>query len=112
MLRLKTKEPTITSLDKSLKKNPISVTYIKKEPTEKQKLVAVEENVDRLEKRLNKLKEELESIADQKAESIKTKEEKRAFLDGLSLTELEDFERYYKNHRNAQRLAEESAPAM
>lgn len=45
--------------------------------TEKQKLVAVEENVDRLEKRLNKLKEELESIADQKAESIKTKEEKR-----------------------------------
>ena len=45
--------------------------------TEKQKLVAVEENVDRLEKRLNKLKEELESIADQKAESIKTKEEKQ-----------------------------------
>ena len=43
---------------------------------------------------------------------LKTKEEKRAFLDGLSLTELEDFERYYKNHRNAQRLAEESAPAM
>ena len=44
--------------------------------------------------------------------SLKTKEEKRAFLDGLSLTELEDFERYYKNHRNAQRLAEESPPAM
>ena len=45
--------------------------------TEKQKLVAVEENVDRLEKRLNKLKEELESIANQKTESIKTKEEKQ-----------------------------------
>lgn len=45
--------------------------------TEKQKLVAVEENVDRLEKRLNKLKEELESTANQKTESIKTKEEKQ-----------------------------------
>lgn len=44
--------------------------------------------------------------------SLKTKEEKRAFLDKLSVTELEDAERYYTNHRNAQRLAEESAHAM
>lgn len=59
------------SLEKELQE--VDIVYA----TEKQKLVAVEENVDRLEKRLNKLKEELEQIANQKAESIEAKEAKQ-----------------------------------
>lgn len=51
-------------------------------------------------------------VESEEFKSLKTKEEKRAFLDKLSATVLEDVERYYTNHRNAQRLAEESAYTM
>lgn len=44
--------------------------------------------------------------------SLKTKEEKRAFLDKLSVTELEDAERYYTTARNFSKIAEEIVPTM
>lgn len=52
--------------------------------TEKQKLVAVEENVDRLEKRLNKLKEELETIESQKNNTVEIRTEKKNEIETLN----------------------------
>ena len=44
--------------------------------------------------------------------SLKTKEEKCAFLDKLSATELEDAERYYTNHKNAQKMSKIASYSM
>ena len=58
-----------TSLEKELQE--IDITYA----TEKQKLISVEENISKIELRLNKLKEESNSLETEKENSIKKKEE-------------------------------------
>ena len=58
-----------TSLEKELQE--IDITYA----TEKQKLVSVEENISKIELRLNKLKEESNSLETEKENSINKKEE-------------------------------------
>ena len=56
------------SLEKELQE--IDITYA----TEKQKVVAFDENIERIETRLNKLKEEQETLEQQKQEAMKNKE--------------------------------------
>ena len=56
------------SLEKELQE--IDITYA----TEKQKLVSIEENIDKIEKRVNKLKEEKEHLKEEKEKSVKNKE--------------------------------------
>ena len=58
-----------TSLEKELQE--IDITYA----TEKQKLISVEENISKIELRLNKLKEESNSLETEKENSINKKEE-------------------------------------
>ena len=58
-----------TSLEKELQE--IDITYA----TEKQKLISVEENISKIELRLNKLKEESNSLETEKENSINRKEE-------------------------------------
>ena len=58
-----------TSLEKELQE--IDITYA----TEKQKVVAIDENIFRIEARKNKLKEEQEQLEMQKEEAMKRKEE-------------------------------------
>lgn len=57
-----------TSLEKELQE--IDITYA----TEKQKVVAIDENIAKIEERLNKLKEEQEGLEKQKQEAMATKE--------------------------------------
>lgn len=57
-----------TSLEKELQE--IDITYA----TEKQKVVAIDENIAKIEERLNKLKEEQEGLEKQKQEAMETKE--------------------------------------
>ncbi len=59
----------ITALEKSLQE--IDIIYA----SDKQKLVAVEENIARIEKRLEKLREEQKDLEHQKEENIKNKEQ-------------------------------------
>ena len=56
------------SLEKELQE--IDITYA----TEKQKLVSIEENIEKIEKRVNKLKEEKEHLKEEKEKSVKNKE--------------------------------------
>ncbi len=56
------------SLEKELQE--IDITYA----TEKQKLVSIEENIEKIEKRVNKLKEEKEKLKEEKETAIKNKE--------------------------------------
>ncbi len=51
--------------------------------TEKQKMVSIEENVEKLENRLARLKQELEDISNQKQEIIKIKENEQKKIDNL-----------------------------
>ncbi len=57
-----------TSLERELQE--IDITYA----TEKQKVVAIDENIAKIETRLNKLKEEQESLEKQKQEAMENKE--------------------------------------
>ena len=57
-----------TSLEKELQE--IDITYA----TEKQKVVAIDENIAKIEERLNKFKEEQEGLEKQKQEAMETKE--------------------------------------
>ena len=57
--------------------------------TEKQKVVAVDENIERLEKKLNSLKEELKQIGENKEENIKIKQEQEKEIEILQ-KEIED----------------------
>jgi len=57
-----------TSLEKELQE--IDITYA----TEKQKVVAIDENIDRIETRLNKLKEEQGNLEELKQEAMENKE--------------------------------------
>ena len=66
------------SLEKELQE--IDIIYA----TEKQKLISVEENVDRLEKRLAKLREELETIESKKKETESIKENKKQEIESLT----------------------------
>ena len=66
------------SLEKELQE--IDITYA----TERQKVVAVDENIERLEKRLEKLKEENRNIDIQKQETITEKERLNSEIDMLS----------------------------
>jgi len=68
----------VISLEKSLQDTDIVYA------TEKQKLVAVEDNVARLEARLSKLKNEVEEINNQKQENIDLRDEKEAEITKLS----------------------------
>jgi len=51
--------------------------------TEKQKVVAIDENIDRLEKRLNYLKEELNKIGEDKEQNIEVKKEQEEDIENL-----------------------------
>ncbi len=57
-----------TSLEKELQE--IDITYA----TEKQKVVAIDENIEKMQTRLNKLKEEQENLEKQKQQAIENKE--------------------------------------
>lgn len=59
---------TAMSLERELQE--IDITYA----TEKQKVVAIDENIERLEKRLEKLKEENNNLDNQKKEAVSNKE--------------------------------------
>ena len=59
--------------------NEINIVYA----TEKQKMVSVDENIERLASRLEKLKQENEKIKENKTEIIKSKEEKYAKIETL-----------------------------
>ncbi len=61
------------------KLNEINIVYA----TEKQKMVSVEENIEKLVLRLEKLKQEAEKIKEQKAEILESKEEKFAQIEAL-----------------------------
>ncbi len=68
----------VSRLEKSLQ--DIEVTYA----TEKQKMLAIEENIKRLEDRKNKLKEENEQIEKQKKEIETIKQEKKQKIETLT----------------------------
>ena len=59
-----------TAIDLEKELQEIDITYA----TEKQKIVAIDQNIDRLEKRLEKLKEENSNLEDQKKQSILNKD--------------------------------------
>ena len=82
----------ITSLETSLQE--IDITYA----SDKQKLVAVEENVSKVGKRLEKLKEELKDLDKQKQENIATKK-----------LEEEDIERFTKENQELNSVIEQFA---
>lgn len=65
--------------------NEINIVYA----TEKQKMVAIEENIERVTLRLNKLKQEAEKIKEQKAENIKNKDDKNNQIELLEKENLE-----------------------
>ena len=74
--------------------------------TEKQKMVAVEENINKLEERLTKLKEESTGIDSQKEENRKVKEEKEKEIENLTKeieelnTVIEEFAKLNKDDQN------------
>lgn len=68
----------ITGLEKNLQ--DIDIVYA----TDKQKLVAVEENIARIEKRLEKLKDEKVELQKQKEENLESKEKEKADIQILS----------------------------
>lgn len=65
------------SLEKGLQ--DIDIVYA----TEKQKMVSIEENVEKLENRLIRLKQELETIYNQKQEIIQIKQKEQKDIEGL-----------------------------
>ena len=67
-----------TSLEKELQE--IDITYA----TEKQKVVAIDENIEKLEKRLQKLKDESQQLEEQKEEAKNTKQEIEKKIEELS----------------------------
>ena len=67
-----------TSLEKELQE--IDITYA----TEKQKVVAIDENIEKLEKRLQKLKDESQHLEEQKEEAKNTKQEIEKKIEELS----------------------------
>ncbi len=67
-----------TSLEKELQE--IDITYA----TEKQKVVAIDENIEKLEKRLQKLKDEAQQLEEQKEEAKNTKQEIEKKIEELS----------------------------
>ena len=69
----------VSILEKSLQ--DIQIIYA----TEKQKMVAIEDNIKRLENRRDKLKEENKQIEEQKEESIKLKQEKEKEIETLTV---------------------------
>ena len=73
----------INSLEKSLQE--IDIVYA----ADKQKLIAVEENIDRIQKRLEKLKTEKEELEKQKEEEIKNKEQEEADIKRISEENIE-----------------------
>ena len=73
----------INSLEKSLQE--IDIVYA----ADKQKLIAVEENIDRIQKRLEKLKTEKEELEKQKEEEIKNKEQEEADIKKISEENIE-----------------------
>ena len=92
-------------IDKSLKLEndlkEVDIVYA----TEKQKMVAIEENIARLEARLSKLKEESVQIDNQKQENRKVKEEKEKEIETLTkeIEELNiEIEEYAKLNKDDQ----------
>ena len=67
-----------SSLEKELQE--IDITYA----TEKQKVVAIDENISKIENRLNKLKEEDSKLEEQKSESISNKENLQKEIEKLT----------------------------
>ena len=73
----------INSLEKSLQE--IDIVYA----ADKQKLIAVEENIDRIQKRLEKLKSEKTELEKQKEEEIKNKEQEEKDIKKISEENIE-----------------------
>ena len=73
----------INSLEKSLQE--IDIVYA----ADKQKLIAVEENIDRIQKRLEKLKSEKAELEKQKEEEIKNKEQEEKDIKKISEENIE-----------------------
>ena len=73
----------INSLEKSLQE--IDIVYA----ADKQKLIAVEENIDRIQKRLEKLKAEKTELEKQKEEEIKNKEQEETDIKRISEENIE-----------------------
>ena len=73
----------INSLEKSLQE--IDIVYA----ADKQKLIAVEENIDRIQKRLEKLKAEKTELEKQKEEEVKNKEQEEADIKRISEENIE-----------------------
>ena len=73
----------INSLEKSLQE--IDIVYA----ADKQKLIAVEENIDRIQKRLEKLKAEKTELEKQKEEEVKNKEQEEADIKKISEENIE-----------------------
>lgn len=73
--------------------------------TEKQKMVAIEENINKIEARLEKLKQEAEQIDNQKEENRKVKYEKEEQISSLT-KEIEELnaviEEFAKNNKDSQ----------
>ena len=69
----------ITTLETSLQE--IDITYA----SDKQKLISVEDNISKVQKRVEKLKEELKELENQKQENIKNKEQEE-----LNIKKIED----------------------
>ena len=67
----------ITSLESSLQE--IDITYA----SDKQKLLAVEDNISKVQKRIEKLKEELKELDEQKQENMKNKEQEEVDIKKL-----------------------------
>ena len=67
-----------TSLEKELQE--IDITYA----TEKQKVVAIDENIEKLEKRLQKLKDESQQLEEQKEQATNAKQEIEKEIEELS----------------------------
>lgn len=68
-----------TSLEKELQE--IDITYA----TEKQKVIAIDENIEKLEKRLQRLKDEQKQLENQKQESITKKQEIEKEIEELTI---------------------------
>ena len=94
----------VTRLEKSLQ--DIQIIYA----TENQKMVAIEDNIRRLELRRDKLKEENTQIEEQKKENIELREEKQKEIEALT-TEIENLnkivEEFASNNKEEQKYIDD-----
>lgn len=83
----------VASLEKGLQE--IDITYA----TDKQKVLSVDENIQKLEQRLNRLREEIVQIEEQKANILEEKENKKNEIDILT-NDVQELNKIIKNEDN------------